>query len=269
MTAAPLWSPSPNCDARDAAIDMVVIHYTDMKSAEAALAWLTAPESFVSAHYLIAADGTVAQLVKEADRAWHAGISYWQGIRDNNARSIGIELDSAGHRGGAAPVFPSAQIDALLRLLDGIRTRHAVPAHNVVAHSDIAPHRKIDPGEAFPWARLADAGHALEPAAAPTPEPAFCAPAFAQALSAIGYAPALARIDDVFPQPPAPRTARTLPAGANPAPAILPSAADGTLWQPVCDAFHRRFLADRLGQAPDARALTLAEALAREVAGSA
>lgn len=176
--------PSPNHDERQAAPDIVVLHYTDMASAEGAVAWLCNPVSKVSSHYLITAAGEVVQMVDEERRAWHAGASGWDGTRDINHRSIGIELDNPGHR-PTAPTFPAAQIDALLRLLDGIRSRWRVPARNVVAHSDVAPTRKIDPGEAFPWRRLAEAGHALavDPAAAT----AFERPAFLAALARSGY----------------------------------------------------------------------------------
>jgi N-acetylmuramoyl-L-alanine amidase len=177
--------PSPNHDARSvAAPDIVVLHYTDMASADAAVAWLCNPASKVSAHYLVTAGGEVVQMVDEERRAWHAGASGWDGTRDINHRSIGIELDNPGHR-PHPPTFPGAQIDSLLRLLDGIRARWPVPPRNVVAHSDIAPTRKIDPGEAFPWRRLAAAGHALhvEPAA-PVP---FNGPSFASALARSGY----------------------------------------------------------------------------------
>lgn len=152
--------PSPNFDARTAPPDMVVLHYTDMADVTAAIGVLTSPASRVSAHYLITADGEVVEMVDEAARAWHAGVSFWEGVRDINARSIGIELDSPGHRPDA-PVFPEAQIVSLLRLMDGIRARWPIPRRGVVAHSDIAPTRKIDPGERFPWARLAREGHAL------------------------------------------------------------------------------------------------------------
>lgn len=178
--------PSPNFDARPAAPDMVVLHYTDMADVEAAITLLTTPESRVSAHYLITAEGTLVEMVAEDKRAWHAGVSYWEGARDINARAIGIELDSPGHRPGA-PVFPEAQLAALFRLMAGIRTRWTIPRRGVVAHSDIAPTRKIDPGERFPWSRLADEGHALfvPPETSTTGNPA----ALWQTLAAAGYDP--------------------------------------------------------------------------------
>ena len=152
--------PSPNFDERPFAPDMVVLHYTDMADVEAAIAWLAAPESRVSAHYVITAAGEIVAMVDEAKRAWHAGVSYWDGSRDINARAIGIELDSPGHR-PLAPEFPEPQLAALLDLLAEIRGRWPIPPRGVVGHSDVAPMRKIDPGERFVWSRLAAAGHAL------------------------------------------------------------------------------------------------------------
>lgn len=152
--------PSPNFDERPGPPDMVVLHYTDMADVNAALTRLASPASKVSAHYLITGDGEVVQMVDEEARAWHAGVSFWDGSRDINARAIGIELDSPGHQPDA-PDFPEPQIAALLDLMDGLRQRWTIPLRGVVAHSDIAPMRKIDPGERFPWARLAAAGHAL------------------------------------------------------------------------------------------------------------
>jgi len=150
--------PSPNWNERalppGAKISMVVLHYTEMASADAALARLTDPASEVSAHYLIAEDGTVTRLVAEDKRAWHAGASFWRGTRDVNSASIGIELDHPGHAGGYRP-FADAQLDALVPLLARIVKAHDIPRANVVGHSDVAPTRKTDPGELFPWARLA------------------------------------------------------------------------------------------------------------------
>jgi len=150
--------PSPNFDARSLPISMVVLHYTEMKPVEAALARLTDPEAKVSAHYLITEEGRVIRLVPEDKRAWHAGASYWRGIPDVNSASIGIELDHPGHapeNGGYRP-FAEAQIDALIPLLARIVRAYDIPRANVVGHSDVAPMRKIDPGELFPWERLAE-----------------------------------------------------------------------------------------------------------------
>ncbi|MBN9589991.1 MAG: N-acetylmuramoyl-L-alanine amidase [Alphaproteobacteria bacterium 64-11] len=157
--------PSPNHDTRaDAAIDMLVLHYTGMPTAEAALARLTDPAAKVSAHYTIDDDGTVYAHVPEARRAWHAGAAHWAGASDINARSIGIELVNPGHEFGYRP-FPEDQIASLTTLCHSILMRHPIPSWRVVGHSDVAPARKEDPGEFFPWARLAKAGIGLWPTA--------------------------------------------------------------------------------------------------------
>jgi len=147
--------PSPNWDERRLPIEMVVLHYTEMPGAEAALEKLCDPESQVSAHYLISEDGQVTRLVAESKRAWHAGASYWRGHRDVNSASIGIELDHPGHAHGYRP-FAEAQFEALVPLLARIVRTYNIPRSNVVGHSDVAPMRKIDPGELFPWDRLAE-----------------------------------------------------------------------------------------------------------------
>ncbi|MGE5547196.1 MAG: N-acetylmuramoyl-L-alanine amidase [Solirubrobacterales bacterium] len=155
--------PSPNFEPRRAdVIDMLVLHYTGMESGRAALERLCAPEAKVSSHYLIEEDGTVFALVPESERAWHAGAGSWRGHTDVNSRSIGIELVNPGHEFGYRP-FPAAQIDALIRLCVRTLARHPIPARNVVAHSDIAPTRKQDPGELFPWERLKGYGIGLWP----------------------------------------------------------------------------------------------------------
>jgi N-acetylmuramoyl-L-alanine amidase len=156
--------PSPNHGPRrdGASIDMVVIHYTEMPDALSALGRLCDPQSQVSAHYLIDQGGQVHQLVDEDRRAWHAGVSYWQGDRDINSRSIGIELDHPGHAGGN-PAFSAALMDSLVDLLGAIRQRHGIKPRHVLGHSDIAIGRKIDPGEMFDWSCLAKAGHTLWP----------------------------------------------------------------------------------------------------------
>jgi N-acetylmuramoyl-L-alanine amidase len=154
---------SPNFNARkpergiDPVIDTLVIHYTGMMPTTRSRDWLCDPASQVSAHYLIDEDGTTWRMVAEADRAWHAGVGAWRGWHDINSRSIGIELSNPGHDYGYRP-FPEAQIEALIELAQGILDRHPIPARNVVAHSDIAPARKIDPGELFPWAEIASEG---------------------------------------------------------------------------------------------------------------
>jgi N-acetylmuramoyl-L-alanine amidase len=164
MTIAPIDRPSPNHDARPtgAVIDLLVLHYTDMTSAEAALKWLCDPLAEVSAHYLIDEDGTIYRLVAEARRAWHAGRSHWRGIEALNATSLGIELANPGHSHGYR-AFPAAQNEALATLARDLLARHAIAPRNVVGHSDIAPTRKLDPGELFDWGGLAAAGVGLWP----------------------------------------------------------------------------------------------------------
>jgi N-acetylmuramoyl-L-alanine amidase len=146
--------PSPNWDERKLPVSMVVLHYTGMQTAAEALARLCDPEVKVSAHYLIDEDGAVVSLVPEEKRAWHAGRSFWRGITDVNSASVGIELVNPGHEWGYRP-FPEAQMEALLPLLADIIERHNIARANVVGHSDVAPARKLDPGELFDWPRLA------------------------------------------------------------------------------------------------------------------
>jgi N-acetylmuramoyl-L-alanine amidase len=177
--------PSPNQDARgDVGVDMLVLHYTGMTSGEAALARLCDPAAKVSAHYTIDEDGTIYAMVPEAQRAWHAGLSFWAGARDINARSIGIELVNPGHEFGYRP-FPAAQIGALAVLCRRILERHCIPAWRVLGHSDVAPARKDDPGELFPWAELAAAGIGFW--AAPGDDPGEAA--MASLLARYGYDP--------------------------------------------------------------------------------
>jgi len=160
---------SPNHDARPqgAPIDILVLHYTGMKTADEALTRLTDPASKVSAHYTIGRDGRVFSHVPEERRAWHAGASYWAGERNVNARSIGIELVNPGHEFGYVP-FTREQIAALVDLARDILERHPIPPHRVVGHSDVAPARKTDPGELFPWKQLAEWGIGLWPALPPS-----------------------------------------------------------------------------------------------------
>ncbi|MDE2134331.1 MAG: N-acetylmuramoyl-L-alanine amidase [Alphaproteobacteria bacterium] len=158
--------PSPNHDARDAAIDMLVLHYTGMKTADEALARLCDPAAKVSAHYTIDRDGCVYVHVPEERRAWHAGASVWKGKSGVNACSIGVELVNPGHEFGYIP-FADDQIASLTELAQGILARHAIPARRVLAHSDVAPGRKTDPGELLPWKRLAENGIGLWPGISP------------------------------------------------------------------------------------------------------
>jgi N-acetylmuramoyl-L-alanine amidase len=181
--------PSPNHDARPdrQPVDILLLHYTDMESAEAALARMTDPAARVSAHYCVDEDGTVYRLVPEERRAWHAGVSFWAGARDINARSIGIELVNPGHSCGYRP-FPEAQMQALEELAHGILARHPIPAHRVLGHSDVAPARKIDPGELFDWRRLARAGIGIWPDSTSFSDPghADLPPAIADLQSKLG-----------------------------------------------------------------------------------
>lgn len=162
---------SPNFGTRDAAlpIDMLIMHYTGMHTAQAAVDWLCSKESEVSCHYLIDEDGSILQMVPETKRAWHAGKSSWQGISDINSRSLGIEIVNRGHHFDY-PEFPDAQIEAVIALARDVIERHNMANHQVLAHSDIAPGRKPDPGEKFPWARLYEAGVGLWVAEATSPD---------------------------------------------------------------------------------------------------
>ena len=156
--------PSPNHGPRPdgALVDMLVLHYTGMRDAASALTRLTDPAAEVSAHYMIDEDGRTLQLVDEARRAWHAGVSFWRGHADINSRSIGIELVNPGHEFGYR-AFPEAQMVALIELAGDILTRHPILPRNIVGHSDVALARKQDPGELFDWQRLAAAGIGLWP----------------------------------------------------------------------------------------------------------
>jgi N-acetylmuramoyl-L-alanine amidase len=172
--------PSPNHDARPGAVDMLILHYTGMPEGEAALERMCDPEAKVSAHYMIDEDGTVYRLVPEERRAWHAGVSFWAGEKNVNGRSIGIELVNPGHEWGYRP-FPTAQIEALIELSRSILGRHSIPARRVLGHSDVAPDRKTDPGELFPWQALAKNGVGLWPSSGTLNGD------FAEALAAFGY----------------------------------------------------------------------------------
>ncbi|MEX6505805.1 N-acetylmuramoyl-L-alanine amidase [Jiella sp. M17.18] len=158
--------PSPNHNERrvSGAPDILLLHYTGMGTGEGAARWLCDPESEVSCHYLVHEDGRVVQMVPEARRAWHAGQGSWRGRSDVNSRSVGIEIVNPGH-GNGYPDFPEEQVEAVIALCADIVARNRIPAEFVLAHSDIAPARKIDPGEKFPWGRLAAAGigHYVEP----------------------------------------------------------------------------------------------------------
>lgn len=156
-------SPSPNFDERDGQpIDMLVLHYTGMKTGEEALARLCDPLSRVSAHYMVHEDGVITSIVTENMRAWHSGLASWRGHTNINHRSIGIEMVNPGHAFGYRP-FPEAQMRAVAHLCGDILTRHDIEPRNIVGHSDVAPTRKEDPGELFDWAWLAEQGIGLFP----------------------------------------------------------------------------------------------------------
>ena len=209
-------APSPNFDDRGRDVDTIVLHYTGMPTAEEALARLADPEAKVSAHYLVDETGVIYCMVPEDRRAWHAGLGSWKGETDINARSIGIEIVNPGHEWGYRD-FPERQIDMVVALVADIRTRHAVPVTRVLGHSDVAPGRKEDPGERFPWERLAKSGQAVGVYdGGPRPD--------------IPYADALAMLGGIGYE-----IAEAAPGKPAPAAAIL--------------AFQRRFCPRALGQA--------------------
>lgn len=154
--------PSPNFDMRPegCAVDILLLHYTGMESAAAAMSRLCDPIAKVSAHYLVDEEGGVIRMVSEDSRAWHAGAGSWAGVSDINARSIGIEIANGGHDFGC-PAYPDVQMRAVEALCLDILSRRSIPARRVLGHSDVAPARKADPGEWFDWARLARAGIGL------------------------------------------------------------------------------------------------------------
>lgn len=206
--------PSPNWDARQRPIDLVVLHYTGMQDAETALRRLCDPAPVagaypgpwqdpgidpktplakVSAHYVVDRAGAVYALVAEDNRAWHAGLSAWRGLEGVNHNAIGIEIENGGHDFDL-PAYPAVQVAAVVALVSDILARRVLPITAVVGHSDVAPGRKADPGEHFPWASLGAAGAALwpggvsgAPGAALTLDPAQVA-ALQEALAGIGYA---------------------------------------------------------------------------------
>ena len=226
--------PAVNCEPRrgSRAVDMIVLHYTGMASAQQACDRLCGAEGGVSCHYLIDEDGTIIQMVGEDLRAWHAGVSVWQGEADTNSRSIGIEIQNPGHALGYRG-FPAAQMQAVAALCRDIASRHVIPARHVLAHSDVAPGRKIDPGERFDWAFLHSqgVGHWV------SPEPLGGSPLSGPELRRFqgllaGYGYGIAVTGDVDPQ-----TRR------------------------VTDAFTRHFRPSLLTEEPDRSALLTAERL--------
>ena len=178
--------PSPNFDERALPVSMIVLHYTGMPDADAALDRLTSPEAKVSAHYCVKEDGEVIQLVDEDKRAWHAGKSYWRGLTDINSASVGIEIVNPGHEFGYRP-FPDEQIASVIPLVADIKDRHGITRGNIVGHSDIAPARKEDPGELFPWPALAKRRLALPSPTRDLMDPFWTDAGFLLALERFGY----------------------------------------------------------------------------------
>jgi N-acetylmuramoyl-L-alanine amidase len=194
---------SPNTAEREPGVpvDVLVLHYTGMPTAAGALDRLCDPAARVSSHYLVDEDGTVWRLVDEARTAFHAGVSAWRGHEALNARSVGVEIVNPGHEWGYR-AFPAPQMDAVEALCRAVLGRHPIPPRNVVAHSDVAPERKEDPGELFPWAQLADRGIGLWPlgvpdlgCALPVTDGAGLRPVRA-ALAGVGYRLALEGAQD-------------------------------------------------------------------------
>ncbi len=178
--------PSPNFDDRLLPVSMIVLHYTGMTSGEAALDRLTSPEAKVSCHYLVDEDGTLYRLVDEEKRAWHAGKSRWRGITDVNSASIGIEIVNPGHEFGYRE-FPDEQMATVIPLVADIKARHGVGRGNVVGHSDVAPARKEDPGELFPWWELAKRRLTLPSPSRDLVDPYWTDAGFLLALERFGY----------------------------------------------------------------------------------
>ncbi|WP_156678414.1 N-acetylmuramoyl-L-alanine amidase [Sphingomonas profundi] len=183
---APIDCPSPNFDERALPVSILVLHYTGMRDAAEAIGWLANPASKVSSHYVVTEDGQVLRLVAEDKRAWHAGRSHWRGTTDVNSASIGIEIVNPGHEWGYRP-FPEEQMAALLPLAAAIVERHGIAPANVVGHSDIAPARKLDPGELFDWERLARHRLALARPRKGLADPHWTPGGFLVALERFGY----------------------------------------------------------------------------------
>jgi N-acetylmuramoyl-L-alanine amidase len=179
-------APSPNFDDRALPVSMVVLHYTGMQDAASAIARLRDPEAKVSCHYLVSEDGQVLRMVDEEKRAWHAGQSWWRGLQDINSASIGIEIVNPGHEFGYRP-FPREQMEALIVVLADIVRRRSIRPVNVVGHSDIAPARKVDPGELFDWGWLARLGLAVPRPAKSLIDPHWTDGGFLLALERYGY----------------------------------------------------------------------------------
>ena len=179
-------TPSPNFDERELPVTMLVLHYTGMPDAASALNWMCDPVSKVSAHYCVTEDGQVIRMVDEDKRAWHAGVACWRDITDINSASIGIEMVNPGHEWGYRP-FPEEQISALIPLMGDIVKRYGITRGNIVGHSDVAPARKQDPGELFPWHRLARLRLALPRPTKNLMDPHWTDGGFLLALERFGY----------------------------------------------------------------------------------
>lgn len=179
-------SPSPNFNDRQLPISMIVLHYTGMANADVALARLRDPDAQVSAHYLVEEDGRIHRLVAEEHRAWHAGRAHWRGITDVNSASIGIEIVNPGHEFGYRP-FPDEQVASVVRLVHAIKDRYDLTRGNIVGHSDVAPARKMDPGELFPWSKLARLRLALPRPTRNLVDPGWSDAGFLLALERFGY----------------------------------------------------------------------------------
>jgi N-acetylmuramoyl-L-alanine amidase len=227
--------PSPNHGPRPegVAIDILLVHYTGMPTGAEALERLCDVQAQVSAHYLIEEDGTVFSLVPEDRRAWHAGAGYWRGERDINSRSVGVELVNPGHEWGYRP-FPDSQMAAFAALARGIMDRHGISPHRVLAHSDVAPSRKEDPGELFGWRGLAAQGVGFWPTPGARDDGPGYAVAEAQALlGRFGY-----EVEPTGLLDPQTRVAAT--------------------------AFQRHFIPDRVGYGLDAAFMRVLRAAARQ-----
>jgi N-acetylmuramoyl-L-alanine amidase len=177
---------SPNFDDRAAPVTIIVLHYTGMPDGPSAIDWLANPASRVSAHYVVSEDGVITHMVPEDKRAWHAGRSYWRGVTDINSASIGIEIVNPGHEWGYRP-FPDEQTDSVIRLVHRIKDDYAITRGNIVGHSDIAPARKQDPGEFFPWEKLARLRLALPRPRRTLTDPMWSDAGFLLALERFGY----------------------------------------------------------------------------------
>ena len=243
-----LLAPSPNVGDRrgGGGIHFLILHYTGLETARRSVEVLCDPRCEVSCHYLIDDDGTITQMVSEVDRAWHAGVSSWHGVEDINSHSIGIEIQNPGHACGY-PAFPQVQMEAVEALAGDIVERYAIRPEYVLAHSDIAPQRKIDPGEKFDWRRLAEAG--IGHWVAPRP---------------LGAAPDAALFDEALPHEAVARCQALLEAYG------YRVARDGVLDGPtrkVIAAFQRHFRPERVDGLPDASTIGTLEDLLAALGG--